>query len=412
MAIRFLLIGLAISLLFAPAAFAADPPVPKSKTEALKAFRSRLAAEEQQTKALARKVEELDGNINDTRTSLVDIAQAIRKNETELRDLETRIERLEEKKLEAEQRLQKDRGSISRLIVAMERIRRVPPEAMLARPETPYKNAQSAMLMRNIIPAINRHAETLRVNLETLDNITAELQKERNASLKSAENLSQRHEEMSALLDKRESLYRDMNKDLKAREARIESVSLQAKNLEDLVQRLKEEEKKEKERAVAAPDFDSARLQAVVTLEKPQVPRASLFSLRKPQPDAGKPQLPISGIIRTRYRELDDLNARSNGLTIEGRPGSPVVAPMGGTIQFAGPFKRYGNLIIIEHAQGYHSLVAGLGKIDTVVGQTVAAGEPLGTMPNSALAVRPKLYYELRRNGQPVNPATRFSDLG
>ena len=82
-----------------------------------------------------------------------------------------------------------------------------------------------------------------------------------------------------------------------------------------------------------------------------------------------------------------------------------MVAPRGGTIVFAGPFKGYGLILIVEHGNGYHSLIAGLGRIDTAVGRKVAGGEPLAVMPPDG---NPDLYFELRRNGQPINPQRGF----
>ena len=100
------------------------------------------------------------------------------------------------------------------------------------------------------------------------------------------------------------------------------------------------------------------------------------------------------------------------GVVIESRPRSTVVAPMSGKILYANKFKNYGKLIIIEHKDGYHSLVAGLGKIDTVVGQVVIAGEPLGTLSvTSTQGGRPTLYYELRKNGKSVNPSKKLIGL-
>jgi septal ring factor EnvC (AmiA/AmiB activator) len=105
------------------------------------------------------------------------------------------------------------------------------------------------------------------------------------------------------------------------------------------------------------------------------------------------------------------MGSASQGWRIEGRGGALVVAPMNGIIKYQGNFKNYGNMIIIEHAKNYHSLVAGLSKIDTVVGQSVEAGEPLGTLA-APRAERPAVYYELRQNGKPVNPSRLFADIG
>ena len=382
------------------------PPVPQNKAYALKGFEARLEEEKAQRAVLAEKVEKLDAEVSGTRKDLVTVAALVRQNERDLREMETKIDRLEEKKNEIEDKLKKDRLSISRLLVALERIRRVPPEAMLARPDSPYKDAQSALLMRDIIPAINRHAQTLRVNLETLGNIAQELQVERDKVVKAAADLKDRQEELASLLEKRESLYRETHKDLRAHEVEIQQISLQAKNLEDLLARLEEERKAavKREQTRIETEVHDSKIASVVR-KKPDPP------VRSSRGNTG-PQLPASGIIRVRYGQKSDLGSKSEGITIETRPGGLVVAPIAGKIQFAGVFKRYGNIVIIQHTGGFHSLVAGLDKIDTVVGQSVDAGEPLGVMPNSSLAARPKLYYELRKNGQPVNPAVKFPDLG
>ena len=80
-----------------------------------------------------------------------------------------------------------------------------------------------------------------------------------------------------------------------------------------------------------------------------------------------------------------------------------MVSPYSGTIVFAGPFRSYGQLLIIEHGDGYHSLLAGLSRIDGTVGQWVAAGEPVGAMAPLSVG-GPSLYVELRHNGEPVDP--------
>ena len=77
--------------------------------------------------------------------------------------------------------------------------------------------------------------------------------------------------------------------------------------------------------------------------------------------------------------------------------------PYDGRILFIGPFRAYGEILIIEHSGGYHSLVAGLGRTDGTVGQTVLSGEPVGIMTADG-EDRPRLYIELRRNGTPIDP--------
>ena len=93
----------------------------------------------------------------------------------------------------------------------------------------------------------------------------------------------------------------------------------------------------------------------------------------------------------------------SKGISIETRPFAQVVAPYDGRIAYAGEFRGYGQILIIEHGGRYHTLLAGLGRIDAVAGQWVLAGEPVGTM-SQAESGDQVLYLELRRTGQPINP--------
>src|SRR3546814_20553792 len=103
------------------------------------------------------------------------------------------------------------------------------------------------------------------------------------------------------------------------------------------------------------------------------------------------------------------------GIRIETRSGAQVVAPADGKVMFAGPFRGYGQLLIIAHGGGYHSLLAGFGRIDRSVGQWVLAGEPVGQMSAtqagpvqagqakagaSGTGEKPVLYLELRRKGE------------
>lgn len=373
---------------------AAVIPAGFAHAESSSEIEKRLKAEKQQQERLAVQMREIESELESTRAKLVETARNVQKAEKSLQKLETRITENEKSQKALQEALEADRGKIAGLILALERIRRVPPEALIARPGAPLQTAQSAMLMGDIIPVLDRHAETLRVNLETLDKVTEELKQDRRDALNKADELKAEQVALGGLVEKREGLYSRTQSDYKEREAAIKEISKQAQNLRDLMARLEKE--KQREAATKAAAAASSTQKA---------------ALATPVPKTGQPQLPISGLIKIAYNQPDEFGADSKGLTIEGRGGALVVAPMGGTVRFAGPFKRYGNLVIIEHRGGFHSLIAGLGKIDTVVGHDVSAGEPLGLLHHSSNGSKPTLYYELRRNGQPVDPSTKFAGL-
>lgn len=412
--------GVLMLLVLTPC-FSYAAPTPKSKTEALKTYRSKLEQEKKSMEELEKKAEKQNIEIAKIKDSLVESAARMREQEENIRTIELELQTLEARQQLIKTGLQQDHVKLSRLIVALERLRRVPPEAMIARPDAPYETAQSALLMAEIASSIQKEAQALKIKLADLEKIGQEMSARKNALTTESESLNQHHAKIEELVKQRETLYRETHKDIAAKEAEIQRLSLQSKNLEDLVEQLEKEkikqEKQEKEREKIRLESErklaSLQSQQKLNTLKPPVPALP----KKQTASAALPkitniQLPISGIIRTRYQEKDDLGARSNGLTIEGRPGAMVLAPISGKIQFAGAFKRYGNLIIIEHAKGYHSLVAGMGKISTVVGQTVSSGEPLGMLPEPVGSTRPRLYYELRQGGHPVNPSVLFSELG
>ena len=115
--------------------------------------------------------------------------------------------------------------------------------------------------------------------------------------------------------------------------------------------------------------------------------------------------LPVFGTIMIPLDKAEDSKPESPSLNVANAPGAVVVAPFDGKVVYAGPFHPYELVLIIRHTDGYHSLLAGLGRADSAVGQWVLAGEPVGAMPDAA---EPSsggvIYFELRRDSRPVDP--------
>ncbi len=134
--------------------------------------------------------------------------------------------------------------------------------------------------------------------------------------------------------------------------------------------------------------------------------RLDQVATRKPVPIAsrrGKLPLPVRGRIVERFGEENIHGVTSDGLRLRTAGGATVIAPHEGRVMFAGPFRRYGQVLIIDHGDGYHSLLAGMAAIDATVGQWVLAGEPVGEMASGG-GSRPSLYLELRHDNVPVDP--------
>lgn len=380
----------------------AEAPVPAHHPK-MQIERDRQKAESQKAE-LEKQAKSLNEEMKGTQEALVDIAARIKKNEKKLSELESRMTANRKEQDEIQARLKKDKGSIGTLVLALERLDRTPPEAILARPGAPLQTAQSAMLLQSILPGIYGRAESLKKDLARLDELLNRMEKDQAAVRETALDLENRQKEISGLLKKRKGLFAQTRTGIQEQETALREISARAQNLKDLVARIEQREEEARTRTAEAAVSEGAGRNGNTV---------KVASVRPtPIPKSGSAQLPVSGIIRTGYRQLDDIGAESQGLTIEGRSAALVVSPMGGVVRYAGYFKNYGQIIIVEHQKDYHSLIAGLARIDTVVGQSVAAGEPVGALTGSSVdGGRPTLYYELRLKGEPVNPARKFSGL-
>jgi murein hydrolase activator len=121
----------------------------------------------------------------------------------------------------------------------------------------------------------------------------------------------------------------------------------------------------------------------------------------------GQLTAPVAGSIFRSWGDPTE-GGRATGISYHAPPAARVVAPCGGRVVFAAPFRSYGLLLIVDCGGGYHAVLAGFDRLDARVGQQVAAGEPVGVTPAwepGASGNRPALYVELRHDGQPVNPA-------
>jgi septal ring factor EnvC (AmiA/AmiB activator) len=340
-----------------------------------------LQKTQDQEKKLAQRMQGLKGDLGRTQKTLLALADDIRDNEQSLSVLERRIAKNKAEQQEIESRLADDQESLSRLILAMKRMNDIPPEVIILKPGAPLDTAQGALLLESVLPRLNRRAEGLKTDLTRLDILTSALEKDLRSATKAGAALKDQQTEMSALLSAREKTYRETTDDYRTQVAESKRLAAEARSLRELMGRI--EENRRKKQVDTTPSASPAPLQPAAL------------------PAMGAGRLPASGHIRVAYGETDDIGAQAQGMTLEVRPGALVVSPLGGVIRYTGEFMNYGPMVIVEHQKDYHSLIAGLGRIDTVVGQSVAAGEPVGRMGNSGT---PSLYYELRRNGQPVDP--------
>ena len=374
-----------VLLSFSAPSFAQKPPIPERKDD-LDSIQSKLNSEQKKAAALKKTLGSAEKDLSQTKKDLVNIAQEMRSNEISLQNLETRIKKLTAEQIDLSERLEEDQGSIASLIIALQRLKRTPTESLIVKPGAPLQTAQTAMLLESTLPAVYGRAGALSKDLQRLASITLSLEEDKRAAHQTKNELNKKHEQIKNLVKKRETIMRNTRSDYDYQKQKIDRLSAEAKTLMELIDKLEKHRNQSK-----AP----AR----------QIAYSNI-------PELGKIRLPAIGSITTRFGQADEIGAPSQGIKIESQPNAMVISPMGGIVRFAGFFKNYGNMVIIEHKNGYHSLIAGLNSVNTTVESQVKAGEPIGQLPvSSSRGGRPRLYYELRSNGQPIDPARRFSEL-
>ena len=392
---RLITISFCLALMF-QSPFVYAQPKPASKKETLGDLDKKLESYEAEKKALERDAGEAEKEYESTKKKLIKTSASVQKNQKDLFEIEERLNDLREDQTQIKAELLEEREALGETITALQRLEKTPPQAMMARPAAPIDTARGAMLLQRILPVLHAKAEALREKSEIYAANEKELKTKQKKLVSLSEDLSNKEKDLKKLVEDRKQQYAALNSNIAQRKKDIEKVSAQAKNLADLVKRLEEERTRNAKRQAEA---------AKRTAGSKPVKQAAL-------PQLGKSQLPLQGAVRTHYNEKDDFGGKSQGVSIEGRGGALIVSPMGGIVRFAGYFKNYGNMVIIEHQNGYHSLIAGLEKIDTVVEQSVSAGEPLGNLYSSKNGKPPTLYYELRHKGKAIDPARKFTELG
>lgn len=380
----------------------------------LKSIEKELEKGRLEHEELARRQQALSGEMEKLRTELVGAARAAQQQEDTLTLLEAELGQLRAKDAAMTRALEQSRGQMGRVLMALERIAWRPTEALIAQPAQPADTVRSAILLRAAVPQIEREAKDIRSELETLAKVRADIARQRERRSTALASLEEDQKRLDQLMKRKAEMIAHTSEERDQAEKRLARLASEAADLKELIQRLEEERRARAEAAAREREARSAgKLAAKKGVKPSSESHAALPHYdgpSKPFSQAkGQVPLPARGEIVTRFGESDELGAPSKGIRIETRAGAQVVAPYDGQIVYAAPFRSYGRLLIIEHGEGYLTLIGGLGRIDGQVGQTVVAGEPVGIMGEGQ--ARTVLYVELRRNGQPVNPSPWLAAL-
>lgn len=364
------------------------------------------------------------------RRKLIGTAARVQAFEADVSDSEARLQGLTGAEAVLTAQLEKRRGEMADLLAALSRLDRHPPPALAVRPDDALASLRSALLLGAIVPELQADAQELRERLEQLAALRQGILDERVTLQASQASLDAERRELQSLLDRQVARQEKFAREAQSEQARAEALSRQATGLSDLIARL--EAGAASRLPAARPDPASRPVpQPAETAKSAPEPAPREYAMLRPPvaaPAAPSSRLfsdakglirpPAAGAVIRNYGSGTPGGGKTQGITISTRPDAQIVAPFDGRISYAGPFRQYGQLLIISVGEGYHILLAGMNRIDCVVGQTVLAGEPIGKM-GAAPAGRdmtsdrnsgeqagagPALYIEFRKDGNPVDP--------
>jgi septal ring factor EnvC (AmiA/AmiB activator) len=246
-------------------------------------------------------------------------------------------------------------------------------------------------VLSSILPIIRERTAGLRAELAQSRKLRATAQQAADALSDSRVELAARQRDLRALETQKRVAARDLRSGSALEQDRALALGERARDIVDLMDRLEEAgDLREQLAALPGPMLRPARPDAVAAPPAPISRRA-----------AGPPpyRLPVVGQLVTGMGEISDGGVRTRGLTVATQAGAQVVAPTAGRIAFAGPYRGYGQIVIIDHGQGWTTLITGLHRLSAIVGDTARQGDPIGV----AGPGRPSITIELRRNGRPID---------
>lgn len=398
---RPLVAGLATVLLLAALLLVGGPfvgglPAAGQESQQLQSVERALAADRDKLEALERQQSEIAEEVAGLQADLVGKAAEAQALEKKLTELDAQLAELTQQETAKSTELAERHRQLATSLGALGWLALQPPALLLVGEGDPADRLRGATLVALAVPALQDRARGLKQELADLDALRQEIALRRDEAAAETASLAATNARIAALVEERSALQTATAAERKAQADRVAALAAEAADLKELLQKLAAMTPVAK----PAPSPDEAGVETAA-LATPPVPG----TMRDFPASPGDAMRPAEGALRVRFGATAADGAESRGITVATRPGARVVAPFDGQVVFQGPFRGYGPILIIEHGGGYHTLLAGLGRIDAEVGQWVKEGEPVGQMSPDAGSTSPNLYVELRRGGQPIDPA-------
>jgi septal ring factor EnvC (AmiA/AmiB activator) len=360
---------------------------------------------------------------------LIDSGKNVQASEAKLSETEAKLAELTDQVNLIKNSITERKETIVKMLSAMQRIGRTPPPALVTRRDDALAVVRSAMLLADVFPELKYQADNLSHELEGMVTLENGIREQRDAEKSERDRLATEQARLDRLLEEKRRDMAQGEAELASIKQAVADQAQTVTDLSELIDRLDAEIAKvevaqydaeiaaekalrarEQQQALATPANESV---VEIKPESTKVAFASPDRLKPAMPfeaARGTLRLPAQGRRVKRFGDADASGGTVKGISLQTRPEARITAPADGWVVYAGEFRSYGQLLIINAGGGYHVLLAGMSRIDVSLGQFVLAGEPIAVMGNSATpgqgddSSRPVLYVEFRKDGRPIDP--------
>ena len=369
-------------------------------------------------------------------SDLIEAGKQVQASEAKLSGTEAKLAELTDQVTVIRNSITDRKETIVKMLSAMQRIGRTPPPALVTRRDDALAVVRSAMLLAQVFPELKYQADNLSQELDGLVKLETGIREQRDAEKSEADRLAAERGRIDKLLEEKKVKLAQSEAELSATRQAADQQAAEETELNALIARLDERIAKaevaqydaevatekalrarEQQQALATPGNEKV---IEIKPESTKIAFASPARLKPAMPfelTKGTLPLPAQGKRLKRFGEADGVGGTLRGISLQTRGEARIIAPTDGWVVYAGPFRSYGNLLIINAGGGYHVLLAGMGRIDVSLGQFVLAGEPVAVMGAALQAgqgnndnSRPVLYVEFRKDGRPIDPGPWWAE--
>jgi septal ring factor EnvC (AmiA/AmiB activator) len=392
-------------------ATAVSPDAIKQREEELEATREqqRKAAELQQK--LKADIAAIGQDRSKLNQQLIDIATQVRNVETRIGETEASLRPLDSREQAVRASLDSRRAEIVEVLAALQRAGRRTPPALLVRPEDALQSLRTAMLLGSVVPELRGRAEKLAADLGELVNLRQRIATKRDELARDRDRLKDDSVRLAALVEERQRKQSAIEKDIEAEGARAINLSRQVEGLQGLITKMEQDLKSAAKAAATAslqgaPAAPNGKPNLGALKDPARLSPAIAFASAR-----GLFAFPVNGRKIREFGGSDGAGGVEKGISLATKAGAQVTTPCDGWVVYAGPFRSYGQLLILNAGGGYHVLIAGMERISVNIGQFVLTGEPVATMGTTSqvasilatTASQPVLYVEFRKDGTPID---------